>query len=141
MGKSDVDSPASLRDDTSVTSLRDDASTTSLRDDASTTSLRDDASIAALRDRADHVAGRLALVANAKRLLVLCELAKGERSVGALQSAVGLGQSALSQHLAKLREAGMVETRREGQTVFYRISDPDLEILMAALYEAFCKDA
>ena len=54
--------------------------------------------------------------------------------------AVGLGQSALSQHLSKLREAGMVDTRREGQTIFYRISDPDLEVLMAALYDAFCKD-
>ena len=94
----------------------------------------------ALQERADHVAGRLALVANAKRLLILCELTKGERSVSALQQAVGLSQSALSQHLAKLREAQMVDTRRESQTIFYRISDPDLEVLMAALYEAFCKD-
>lgn len=100
-----------------------------------------DASVAALRERADYVAGRLTLVANAKRLLILCELVKGERSVGSLQSAVGLSQSALSQHLAKLREAGMVATRRESQTIYYRISDPDLEVLMAALYDAFCKDA
>jgi ArsR family transcriptional regulator len=99
-----------------------------------------DASVAALREKADDVAARLALVANAKRLLVLCELVKGERSVGSLQSAVGLSQSALSQHLAKLREAGMVATRRESQTIYYRISDPDLETLMAALYDAFCKD-
>ena len=93
-----------------------------------------------LQARAGHVAARLALLANAKRLLILCELAKGERSVGALQQAVGLGQSALSQHLSKLREAGMVDTRREGQTIFYRISDPELEVLMMALYEVFCKD-
>ncbi|TFL18685.1 ArsR/SmtB family transcription factor [Jannaschia formosa] len=99
-----------------------------------------DRSVAALQERADYVAGRLVLVANTKRLLILCELAKGERSVGSLQAAVGLGQSALSQHLARLREAGMVETRRESQTIFYRISDPELELLMAALYEAFCKD-
>ena len=96
--------------------------------------------LAVLQAKADHVAGRLALVANARRLLILCELVQGERSVGALQSAVGLGQSALSQHLAKLREAGMVDTRREGQTIHYRISDPDVQVLMAALYEAFCKD-
>ena len=50
------------------------------------------------------------------------------------------GYFILSQHLAKLREAQMVDTRRESQTIFYRISDPDLEVLMAALYEAFCKD-
>jgi ArsR family transcriptional regulator, virulence genes transcriptional regulator len=99
-----------------------------------------DASVAALRERADYVAGRLALVANAKRLLILCELVNGERSVSSLQAAVGLSQSALSQHLAKLRDAGMVATRRESQTIHYRISDPDLEVLMAALYDAFCKD-
>ena len=98
------------------------------------------ASAAALQERADHVSARLALIANPRRLLILCELAKGERSVGALQRAVGLSQSALSQHLAKLREAGMVDTRREGQTIHYRISDPDVQVLMAALYEAFCKD-
>lgn len=95
----------------------------------------------ALQERADHVAARLSLVANAKRLLILCELSKGERSVGALQQAVGLSQSALSQHLARLREAGMLGTRRESQTIFYHISDPDLAVLMAALYEAFCADA
>lgn len=102
--------------------------------------LTEDTSVAALQERADHVAERLGLVANAKRLLILCELVKGERSVGSLQAAVGLSQSALSQHLAKLREAGMVETRRESQTIHYRISDPDLGVLMAALHEAFCKD-
>jgi ArsR family transcriptional regulator, virulence genes transcriptional regulator len=99
-----------------------------------------DMSVAALQERADHVANRIALVANAKRLLILCELVKGERSVGSLQSAVGLSQSALSQHLARLRQAGMVGTRRESQTIHYRISDPEVEVLMAALYEAFCKD-
>ncbi len=99
-----------------------------------------DKSVAALQERADHVAGRLALVSNAKRLLILCELVKGERSVSSLQAAVGLSQSALSQHLARLREGGMVDTRRESQTIYYRISDPDLEVLMAALYEAFCKE-
>nr|WP_111299718.1 metalloregulator ArsR/SmtB family transcription factor [Paracoccus saliphilus] len=93
-----------------------------------------------MQARADHVATRLALVANAKRLLILCQLAQGERSVGALQQAVGLSQSALSQHLARLREAGMVDTRRESQTIHYRISDPDIALLMAALYETFCKD-
>ncbi|SDY68186.1 ArsR/SmtB family transcription factor [Citreimonas salinaria] len=98
-----------------------------------------DLPISELENRADHVAARLALVANAKRLLILCELAKGERSVRSLQDAVGLSQSALSQHLARLREAEMVATRREAQTIFYRISDPETETLMAALYEAFCK--
>ncbi|UXU74314.1 MULTISPECIES: ArsR/SmtB family transcription factor [unclassified Paracoccus (in: a-proteobacteria)] len=98
-----------------------------------------DAATHALQQRAEEVAARLGLVANAKRLLILCELTQGERSVGALQQAVGLSQSALSQHLAKLREANVVATRREGQTIYYRISDPHIETLMAALYEAFCR--
>jgi DNA-binding transcriptional ArsR family regulator len=95
---------------------------------------------ATLEGRAEYVAQRLAILANAKRLLILCELAKGEMSVGALQARVGLSQSALSQHLAKLREAEMVATRRESQTIFYRIDDPQLDVLMQALYEAFCKE-
>lgn len=104
------------------------------------TSDPNETAVAALEARADHVAERLALVANPKRLLILCQLAEGEKSVGALQGTVGLGQSALSQHLAKLRQAGMVATRREAQTIFYRLDDPQLEKLMAALYESFCKD-
>ena len=98
-------------------------------------------SVAALQEMAEHVASRLSLVSNAKRLLILCELVGGEKSVRMLQSAVGLSQSALSQHLAKLREAGMVGTRREGQTIYYSITDPDLDVLMTALYDAFCRDA
>ncbi|MEF9602284.1 metalloregulator ArsR/SmtB family transcription factor [Paracoccus sp. PXZ] len=99
-----------------------------------------DTPIAALEGRAEYVAERLSMLANAKRLLILCELAKGEMSVGALQGRVGLSQSALSQHLARMREAEMVATRREAQTVYYRIDDPRLEQLMAALYDAYCGD-
>ena len=98
-----------------------------------------------LEDRAVHVARRLAEVANAKRLLILCHLAKleadgatGEASVGELQRAVGLSQSALSQHLARLRSAGMVATRRESQTIHYRLADNETRQLMAALYSTFC---
>ena len=97
------------------------------------------ATISALEAKADKVAARLASVANAKRLLILCELAKGERSVSALQEAVGLGQSALSQHLARMRDAGIVATRREAQTINYRLADPQIVALMDSLYEAFCK--
>ena len=67
------------------------------------------------------------------------DYSRANSAKSALQAAVGLGQSALSQHLARLREAGMVATRREGQTIHYRISDPDLEVLMQALYAAFCQ--
>lgn len=107
------------------------------------------ADLGALEERAAHVAMRLGEVANAKRLLILCHLAKkeaegdgndgsGEASVGELQAVVGLSQSALSQHLARLRAAGMVATRRESQTIHYRLADDETRQLMHALYATFC---
>lgn len=81
----------------------------------------------------------LKLVANERRLLILCRLAvKREMSVGALAKAVGLGQSALSQHLAKMREEGLVATRRDAQTVFYRIADPNASRVLKLLKEIYC---
>lgn len=100
-----------------------------------------------LEARAETVAARLAEVANPKRLLILCHLAKqdadpdnpgGEASVGELQTVVALSQSALSQHLARLRAAGMVATRRESQTIHYRLADEEIRALMRALYDVFC---
>ena len=76
-----------------------------------------------LKAKAGEAAEFLLLLANDKRLLILCELlAVREMSVGPLAVAVDLSQSALSQHLAKLRAEGLVETRRDSQTIFYRLS-------------------
>ena len=94
-----------------------------------------------IAQKAEHVSSQLALLSNPNRLMILCRLAEGERSVGALQRDLDLSQSALSQHLAKLRAAGTVVTRREGQTIFYRIGDPDAARLMEALYDVFCAPA
>ena len=94
--------------------------------------------LAELQKRAEHVAGRLDLMANPRRLMILCRLAEGEASVGELQAVVGVSQSALSQHLARLRAAGIVATRREAQTIHYRIADPDVRAMMTALYDIFC---
>jgi ArsR family transcriptional regulator len=91
-----------------------------------------------LEARAGEVAEHLGLLANANRLMVLCHLLEGERSVGALQAEIGIGQSALSQHLARLRAAGMVTTRRERQTIFYRIADPRVHAMIDALYRIYC---
>ena len=80
-------------------------------------------------------------MANACRLLVLCHLAsEGELSVGQLQERVGLGQSALSQHLARLREEGLVATRKEAQTVFYSVCDPKAEQVLHVLHDLFCPE-
>lgn len=81
----------------------------------------------------------LKLLANEHRLLVLCHLlASGESSVNALVEQGGLSQSALSQHLAKLREDGLVTFRRESQTLFYRVSDPRAARVLAVLRDLFC---
>jgi DNA-binding transcriptional ArsR family regulator len=97
--------------------------------------------VAELEAKAEYVASRLSLLSNPKRLLILCHLTQGESSVGEIQQAVGMGQSALSQHLAKLREADIVATRRDAQTIYYRMADPETASLLNALYETFCAHA
>lgn len=91
--------------------------------------------------QAGEATSLLKAMANEFRLLALCYLAEsGELSVGELVDRVGLGQSALSQHLAKLREEGLVATRKEAQTVFYRVCDPKAEQLLALLHDLFCPE-
>jgi ArsR family transcriptional regulator len=89
-------------------------------------------------DSADRAASLLRTLANERRLMILCQLVEGELSVGALQPRVGLSQSALSQHLALLREEGVVATRREGQSIFYRVADPAALRVLQTLAELFC---
>ena len=91
-----------------------------------------------LGDRAAEAAKLLRALANERRLLILCQLADGERSVGELQARLGLSQSALSQHLAVLRQQSLVVGRREGQTIHYRIADPAALRVVATLAEIFC---
>ncbi|EAU40426.1 transcriptional regulator protein (repressor of nodulation genes), ArsR family [Fulvimarina pelagi HTCC2506] len=92
-----------------------------------------------LEDRSEEVAAILSLIANPARLRILCLLAEGEMQVGALAERVGLSQSALSQHLAKLRAGGAVETRRDRQTIYYRLAPGDVRSVMESLYEIFCE--
>lgn len=92
-----------------------------------------------LRRKAGEVSATLRLLANEKRLLVLCHLAQaGETSVGALGEVVDLSQSALSQHLSLLRADGLVATRRDGQTLYYRISDARISDLLTTLRSIYC---
>ncbi|HRD46574.1 MAG TPA: metalloregulator ArsR/SmtB family transcription factor [Caulobacter sp.] len=86
-----------------------------------------------VEDNAQVAADLLRLLANPHRLQVLCALRGGEASVGQMADHIGLSQSALSQHLAKMRADRIVATRREGQTIFYRIADPDVLIIVGAL--------
>ena len=98
-----------------------------------------DASLAELERNAAEASAFLKLLANENRLLILCRLSlTGEMSVSDLAAAAKLSQSALSQHLAKMREDGLVATRREAQTVFYRIADPNAARLLALLRTIYC---
>ncbi len=92
-----------------------------------------------MEEKASEVAGILRALANEKRLLILCKLVEwGEANVTTLAGAVGLSQSALSQHLAKMRDEGLVAFRRDSQTLWYRIADPRIEELFATLHRLFC---
>lgn len=92
-----------------------------------------------LEKHVSEVAGVLRALANERRLLILCTLFKeGEENVTALAKAVGLSQSALSQHLAVMRDEGVVSFRRESQTLWYRIADRRIERVLANLEREFC---
>jgi ArsR family transcriptional regulator len=78
-------------------------------------------------------------LAHAGRLLILCSLTEGERTVGQLMQLVDLSQSAVSQHLAKLRNAKLVEAEKRGQMVYYRISSDEAQSILSALYQIYCK--
>ena len=99
----------------------------------------DEASLKKLAKQAGEAAQLLKLLGHEKRLLVLCFLAvRGEMTVGELVGIVKLSQSALSQHLAKLRADGLVEFRRTSQTLHYRVADPRALRLLEVLKEMYC---
>ena len=89
---------------------------------------------------ASEVAAMLRALGNERRLMIVCKLAEwGEANVTTLAEALGLSQSALSQHLTRLRERGIVTSRRDSQTIWYRIADPRIEELFATLHGLFCR--
>ena len=87
---------------------------------------------------ADEAAALLKALAHPARLLVLCQLVEGESSVGELQPITGLSMSALSQHLAVLRDMGLVSTRRESQSIHYALADGPAVGVLDALHAAYC---
>ena len=93
-----------------------------------------------LAPKAAQAENFLKALANRHRLMILCELHKGETGVSALQKALGLSQSSLSQHLARLREDDLVTTRRESQAIFYSLANANVSRAIALLYELFCAE-
>ena len=92
-----------------------------------------------LEKNAHRACDLLGAMANTSRLMILCQLAGGERSVSDLQPAIGLSQSALSQHLAVLRRRHLVRTRREGQSIYYSLASGEAASVMETLHEQFCR--
>ena len=91
-----------------------------------------------LLNNARRAAALLKAMGNERRLMILCLLVGGERSVGELERLVGLSQSALSQHLARLRKDELVATRRSAQTIYYSLCDGKARFLLQALYDLYC---
>jgi len=94
----------------------------------------------ALATKAGEAETLLKAIANAHRLMILCELQAGEVCVTDLQNALGLGQSSLSQHLARLREDGIVKTRRDSRMIYYSLADARVAGVIQMLAELFCTE-
>ena len=98
-----------------------------------------DRSLEGFEEKVTEAAQMLKALSNEKRLMILCKLLEhGEMSVNALIVHVGLSQSALSQHLARMREEKIVDTRRDAQQIFYRVADPRVRDILGTLKNAFC---
>jgi len=98
-----------------------------------------DSSLAGFEEKATEAASMLKALSNEKRLMILCKLLEhGEMSVNAMIAHVGLSQSALSQHLARMRDEKIVDTRRDAQQIFYRVADPRVQEILTTLKNTFC---
>lgn len=94
----------------------------------------------ALEQTAAKVSGLLKSLSHPDRLMVLCHLAQGEMAAGELADALGRKAPAMSQQLAILRREGLIQARRDGQSIFYRIADGDALAILGFLYERFCNE-
>jgi len=91
-----------------------------------------------LKQNAQRASELLKAMSNEKRLVILCYLAQGEKAVGEMEKLVGLSQSALSQHLARLRRDGLVKTRRSSQTIYYSLAGGEASAVMETLHSIYC---
>jgi DNA-binding transcriptional ArsR family regulator len=93
-----------------------------------------------MRNNAEEASALLKSLANPNRLLLLCALVNREHTVGELEMLTGLSQSALSQHLARLRDEQIVSTRREAQRIFYALEDPGVRAVLETMHGIYCAD-
>ena len=96
--------------------------------------------VADMAATAGEVSELMKVLSNKHRLMVLCQLVDGEKSVGQLAKLLGLREPAMSQQLAMLRREGLVRPRREAQTIYYALARDDVRQLMAFLYDTYCRE-
>jgi DNA-binding transcriptional ArsR family regulator len=94
-----------------------------------------------MREAADAACALMKVLSNPDRMLLLCQLSEGEKNVGELQELLGIMQPTLSQQLAVLRDEQLVETRREGKNIYYRIASPQALAVLEVLYTTYCTPA
>ena len=92
-----------------------------------------------MADKAKRAADFLKALAHESRLMILCILAEGEKSVSELEEMLSLRQPTVSQQLARLRADGLVATRRDGKTIFYSLASDEARVVVGAVYEVFCE--
>ena len=93
-----------------------------------------------MTDAADNACALMKTLGHKGRLMVLCQLASGEKSVGELSETLGIPQSPLSQHLARMRKENLVATRRDAQTIYYSLAAVEARKIIECLYELYCAD-
>ena len=91
-----------------------------------------------MQENASRASDLMKLLGHPHRLMILCELNQGECSVGELSERIGIAQSPLSQHLARMRHEGVVSSRREAQTVYYSLAGSEISAVISLLYELYC---
>ncbi len=109
-----------------------------MNDTQNTVAPEDFAQLTELHDMASHAVELLKAMANEWRLMILCQLSEGEKTVTELQNILGLSQSALSQHLAVLRREKIVNARKEAQSVYYSLAGEEATKVMSSLHDVFC---
>lgn len=102
--------------------------------------ITDDFDIGLMRDAAEKASALMKTLGHKGRLMVLCQLASGEQSVGELSELLDIPQSPLSQHLARMRKEGLVKTRRDAQTIYYSLKADEAGKIIECLYELYCVD-
>lgn len=102
--------------------------------------IQQDLDVEALKAKAERGAALLRAIGSKWRLLILCQLLEGEKSVGELERVVGLSQSALSQHLMVLRRNNLVRTRRSAQMIFYSLNGAEVTAILTTLHSLYCAE-